>query len=410
MERRARVLLGLGLLLAVAVAGALAVALLPAEPTLSATWVADGPADAGPVQHGPAVGAADEGTMVFASIGGAGGGSTCQLRALDAADGTPVWRYRVPPANCSAGGVGAPATAAWRGRPTVFVATAERALLVLDSSSGEVQGRYPLSAAGAAPTVVADLSSGGGAEVLAVDAAGTVHVFAPNGTAVWRARLDSPVRARPVVGDLSGGGGRQVAVGTGDGRLVVLDRTGSPVRRVEDPVDGAVDWLTSGQLDSDPALELVAATAGGQVVAIDGATGAVEWERSLAGPAAVRAVGDADGDGRPEVYAVAGDGSIRALAGDTGRTVWERAVTPAAGALPPVLGDVTGDGVAELVVATRDGRVVALEAGSGTRLATYERAGAVRAPPTLADVDGDSRLEGFVGYGNGTVVRLDYGA
>ncbi|MFB6352949.1 MAG: PQQ-binding-like beta-propeller repeat protein [Halobacteriales archaeon] len=410
MERRARVLLGLGLLLAVAVAGALAVALLPAEPTLTTTWVADGPSDGGPVQHPPAVGAAGEGTLVFAALGGGDGGSTCQLRALDAAAGTPVWRYRVPPANCSARGVGAPAIATWRGRPTVFVATAERALLALDPASGEVRGRYPLAAAGDAPPVVADLSSGGGAEVLVVDAAGTVHVFAPNGSAVWRTPLRAPVRARPVVGDLSGGGGPQIAVGTGDGRLVVLDRTGSPVRRVEDPLDGAVGWLTSGQLDADPALELVAATAGGQVVAIDGATGAVEWERSFAGPAAVRAVGDADGDGRPEVFAVAGVGTVRSLAGDTGRTVWERTVTPAGGVLPPVLGDVTGDGVAELVVATHNGRIVALEAGSGTRLATDERAGSVRAPPTLADVDGDARLEGFVGFVDGAVVRLDYEA
>lgn len=413
MEQRTRVLLGLGFLLAVAVTGALGVTLLSGEPSLGATWVRTPPDSADDNRHAPAIGTVDGQSLVYASLNGPGQGSPCQLETLAADTGEFVWRYRVPARNCSGGAVGEPTVAVWNGRPSAFVATAEHALLDLHPTTGAVRARYPLSAPGHTPPVVADLAPGDGDELVVADTSGTVHVFSPEESPVWRARLGSSVRARPVIGNLSGGGEPQVAVGTIDGRLVVLDRNGSPVRRIDAPFDGAITRLTSGELDGDPAMELVVSTVGGQVVVLDGATGAVEWARSFAPAAAVRAIGDADGDGRPEVFATTADGVVRSLSADTGRTVWEREVPPGeGGAIPPspVYGDVTGDGVGELVVATNGGHVVVLEAASGTRIADHDRGGAIRGRPTLAEVDSDRRLELFVTYAGGVVVRLDYQA
>lgn len=410
MERRTRVLLGLGLVLVLAVAGALSVTLVPGEPTLAETWATDPPAEASGNHHAPAVGTVDGRALVFAPVNGHGGSQACRLDALEAATGEAVWHHQVPPTDCTVHAVADPTLAEWDGRPSVFVATTEQAVFDLDPATGDVRARYELPSYGYAPPVVADLVPGGGDELLVVDARGTVQVIGSDGAVVWREHLGSGVSARPVVGDLAATGEPRVAVGTGAGRLVILAGNGTRLREVEAPFDGAVTWLTAGQLDADPAVELVAATARGRVVVLDAATGAEQWHRSFDDFAAVGAVGDADGDGRSEVYATAADGLVRGLEGDTGRTIWEREVAVADVQMtpPPAFGDVTGDGVEELVVASNDGRVVVLEPATGTRLATYERDGRVFVAPTLADVDGDRGLEVFVTFADGTVVRLDF--
>lgn len=414
MERRTRALVALGLALALAATAAVAVTLVPSGPTLTATWVSEPPAGASGNHHGPAVGTVDGRSLVFAPLSGEDGGTACRLVALEAATGEPVWRHQVPPANCTVHAVADP-TVADRdgdGRPSVLVTTTERALFDLDPRSGDVRERFELASYGYAPPLVVDLAPAAGAELVVVDAQGTVQVIAGNGSIVWRRSLGAYVWTRPVVGDLAGDGAAGVALGTSDGRLLVLRGDGSTALEVAEPFGGAITWLSSGQLDDDPAVELVAATARGEVVALDGATGAVAWTRTFDSFAAVRAVGDGDGDGVPEVYATASDGAVRSLDGETGATEWERdvAAEPVQMMPPPALGDVTGDGVEDLVVASNDGRVVALDAGTGATLAAHDRDGTVFETPTLADVDGDLGLEVFVIYADGRVVRLDYEA
>lgn len=412
MERRRRVLLALALVLAVAVAGALTVALVPSGPSLSPTWVSAPPAGAGGNHHQPAVGSVDGRTYVFAPISGTQVGPTCRLAALDADTGEVVWRHQVPPENCTVHAVADPSFTERNGRPALLITTTQNALFDLDPTSGDVRDRYDLDSYGYTPPMTVDLTPDDGEELLVVDARGTVQVIGADGRVVWREALGAYVWGTPAVGDLSGGGDPQVALGTSDGRLVVLDATGATVRQVDRPFESAITWLTSGQLDDDPARELVAATAGGQVVAVDGATGAVEWRRSFGSFAAVGAVGDGQGDGSTEVYAAAADGVVRALDGETGETEWERTVASSEVQMmpPPAFGDITGDGTEELVVASNDGRVAALDPASGRVLADYDRDGEIFVAPTLAAVDDDRGLEVVVIYVDGTVVRLDYEA
>lgn len=410
MERRTQVLLGLAVAIGVAASGALAVALIPGEPTFEATWVSEPPAEAGGNHHGPAVGTVDGETLVYAPISGQAGGPACGLVALDAENGESVWRHDVPPADCTVHAVADPTVTDWRGEPAVLVATTENAVFDLDPSSGAVRTQYDLSTYGYSPPQVVDLVPGGDPELVIADAKGTVLVLESNGSVAWQESFGGSVWATPVVAAVSGGGAPQVVIGTSEGRVVVLDRHGGIVRDIEDPIDGAVTWMTHGQLDDDPALEIVVGTTRGQVVALDGATGAVEWTESFDSFTAVRAVGDADGDGANEVFVTAADGVVRALDGETGQLNWEREVAASDVQMmpPPVLADVTGDGVAELVVASNDGRVVALEAASGTIVASYQRDRAIFEAPTFADVDDDRRQELFVIYDDGAVVRLDF--
>lgn len=410
MDRRTQVLLGLGLAVVVAAAAALVVAIVPGDPTLATTWVAAPPEGAGGNHHGPAVAAVDGRPMVFAPISAPRQGPACGLVALDAQRGETVWRHPVPPADCTVHAVADPTVATWQGGQRVLVATTENALFALDPASGDVHARYDLPSYGYTPPLVVDLAAAEGPELLIVDARGTIQLIGADGAVVWRETLGAYVWTRPQVGDLSGDGGARLALGTSDGRLLVYDRTGERVLEVTDPVDGAITWLTRGQLDDDPAAELVAATARGQVVAVDASTGRVEWTRSFGSFAAVGAVGDADGDGTPEVYATAADGVVRALDGDTGRTAWERTIATGDVQMmpPPALGDVTGDGVEDLVVASNDGRIAVLDPASGTVLADATRNEKVFERATLADVDDDRGLEVVVVYADGAVVRLDY--
>lgn len=410
MERRAQVLLGLGLALALAVAAALVVTMVPSGPTLSPTWASDPPAGAGGNHHHLAVGTTDGRMLVFAPISAPRQGPACRLAALDVETGEPVWHHEVPPADCTLHAVADPTVAEWNGRPSILVTTTENALFDLDPGTGEVRARYDLPSYGYTPPQVVDLTPGTGEEILVVDARGTVQVIGTDGEVVWQEAFGAYVWTRPLVGDLSGDGDVRVALGASDGRLLVLAGDGSTVHEIEAPFGSAVTWLASGQLDDDPAVELLAATADGHIVAVDASTGEVQWTRTFDRFAAVGAVGDGDGDGTPEVYATAADGIVRALAADTGRTLWEREVATDSVQMmpPPVLGDVTGNGVENLVVASNDGRVVALDPASGTLIAEHERDDKVFAAPTLADVDGEPGKEIFVIYADGTTIRLDY--
>lgn len=412
MDRRRQVLLALGIAVVVAAVGAASVVVVPSGPDLAETWVSDPPDGTGGNHHGPAVGTVDGRPLVFAPISGTQAGPSCRLVALDAASGEAVWRHQVPREDCTVHAVADPTVAEWNGQRSVLVATTQQAVFDLDPATGDVRERYGLSSYGYTPPQVVDLVPGGDEALLIADARGSVQLIAANGSVVWREAFGAFVWADPVVADVSGGGEPQVAIGTSDGRLLVLDRTGGTVREVTDPFDGSITWLTSGQLDDDPALELVVGTTDGQVVAVDGATGEVEWTRSFDGFAAVAAVGDGNGDGTTEVYATAADGVVRALAGETGETEWERTVatTDVQMMPPPAFGDVTGDASEDLVVASNDGRVVALNPGSGALLAEYTRDGAVFETPVLADVDDDPAREVLVIYADGTVVRLDYAA
>jgi len=412
MDRRRGLLIALGVAVLLAVAGALTVTLVPSGPTLTATWISDPPDGAGGNHHGPAVGTVDGRPLVYAPISGTGVGPACRLVALDAATGEAVWRHQVPPPDCTVHAVADPTVAHWNGQRSVLVATTENDVFDLDPATGAVRDRYELPAYGYTPPQIVDLAPGGGSELLIADARGTVQLIQANGAVLWRQAYGAFIWARPLVADFSRGDERQVAIGTSDGRLLVLNRTGGTVRAVDEPYNGSITWLAEGQLDEDPAIEIVAATASGNVVAIDGMTGAVQWTRTFGEFASVAVVADGDNDGTTEVYVAAADGAVRALSAESGRTDWERTIATSDVQMmpPPVLGDVTGDGTADLVVASNDGRVVTLNPGSGAVLAEYSRDGKVFEKPTLADVDADAALEAFVIYADGAVVRFDYDA
>jgi len=406
---RPRTVLAL-LALVVALGGVGTFALASSGPALTERWVSDTASTVEGNHHAVAAARIDGRGLVFAPIGGRGGGSGCALAGIDA-NGTTLWRDPVPAADCTVHAVADPAVADWTGdgRPEVLAATTERRVTAHDPLNGAETFSWPLSAYGYTRPVLADATGDGDRNLVVLDVRGTVFVLEPDG-AVWSRRFGAYTWAQPAVLDADGDGASEVLAGFDDGRVRSLD---GATGRTEwnRSVGGPVTWLTVGQGDDDPAVEAVAATSNGRVVAVDGDTGRVEWSRDLGRLAAVRPFADGDGDGASEVYATARDGVLRSLDARTGETEWTTTLTGADVQMtpPPSLGDLDGDGDPELVAVTNDGIVRAVDPATGTVLATYERDASVFTHATLADLDGDGKAEVYVPYGDGRVVALGFG-
>lgn len=378
-------------------------------PSLDVRWVSDTGRDVGGNHHAPAAGRVDGRGFVFAPVSAGHRSEGCALVGLDAADGAARWHHRIPAANCTIHAVGDPGLddVDGDGRPELLAATTERRVIAADPATGSVEAEAELATYGYARPEVADLTGGPAPEVVVADARGTVSVLDSDWTRRWTREFSSFTYGRPAVADFDADGEAELAVAPGQSGVVLLDGDGSTAWTASDPFDATVTWTTVADLDDDPAVEVVAATQGGTVAAVDGRDGSVEWRRTFGDLAAVNAVGDGDDDGTVEVYAVAGDGRLRALAGPDGRVEWttELATNPRM-TPPPALGDVTGDGDPDLVAPTNDGRVLLVDPADGTVLDATRRDAAVFTHPTLADVDGDGVDEAFVMYGDGRVVAL----
>jgi outer membrane protein assembly factor BamB len=410
--------------LLVAVVGATGFGMPGGAATESPLWVSETGRDIGGNHHAPAI--ADG--RVYAPLSGPGTTEGCELVALHGSDGGVVWR--APVGECTIHAVADPAVADTDGDGTdeVLVATTEDDLRVY-SRDGVLVRTSPLADYGYTRPVVADLDARGTPETVVVDVRGTVTAFDSDGEAVWRRALDDYVWARPVVDDVDADGSLEVFVAQRDGTLTLLSTPSDTETSGTEPTvewttgvgdDPGISWVTSGQADDDPALELWVATIDGGVYAVDGATGEVEWRRDVGSLAAVGGFGDGDGDGAPEVYVTDNSGTVRALDAASGEEEWSTRVTDGAVQMmpPPSLGDTDGDGSADLIVPAHDGTVSKVDPADGHVVSRYERSVSAEATDsgfdrlfgraTLGDVDADGDDDAVVVYADGTVVALDF--
>ncbi|MDS0300201.1 PQQ-like beta-propeller repeat protein [Halogeometricum sp. S1BR25-6] len=375
---------------------------------LEATWTSDTGRDISSNHHAVAVG----GERVYAPVSGADRTGNCALVAMNATDGSTAWAYTLPAANCTIHSVADPTVADLDGdgRLEVLAVTTEREVAVFDAESGDLRTRLGLSNYGYTKPLVADLAPSPGREIVAVDVSGTAFVFAADGTELWRADLDGYVWAQPAVADFDGDGDPELLVGERTGEAVLFAGDGSVEWNETVTTNGSVTWGAHGQADDDPALEAVFTTVGGDAVAVDGASGEVEWRTNVGEFAAVHELGDGDGDGDIETYVTTKDGTVRALDAATGAEEWstEIVVDQVQMMPPPTLGDLDGDGAPELLATGNDGSVTVLDPANGDVLSTDGRDVPIFTHATLADVDDDGAQEAFVIYADGRVVRWEY--
>ena len=191
----------------------------------------------------------------------------------------------------------------------------------------------------------------------------------------------------------------------------MLERDGRVAWRKPLPNATSVKWMATGQADDDESIELVFATFFGEIMALDGANGSVEWRQNFsARGATVHALGDGDSDGQSEVYASARDGTLRSLNAANGSVEWTTQLTSETvlSMPPPSIGDLDGNGDPELIAVAGNGLITVVDPTTGEIADSYKREVRINTFPRIVDFDGDGREEIFVIYGDGRVVALSY--
>lgn len=355
--------------------------------------------------HAAAAGRVDGQAVVAVPIGGHSGEHGCELLVVDG-EGETRWREPIPPEACTIHAVADPALADFVGddRPELYASTTEDAVLGFDPVSGEQVFRYDLSDYGYSQPVVANVIGSDAPELVVTDVDGELSVVRPDGSVVWRRPLDAYSWAAPAVANFDAQGGKEVVVGLGNGTVLAFTPRGGVAWTAS--VGESITWTADANTDDDPAREFLVATAAGTVAAIDGASGEVEWTRSVATFAAVGP--PVTVDGTTTVYATDSNGTLYALDGASGEPRWTTTLTDADVQMtpPPVVGDVTGDGAVDLVATTNDGQVLVVDPADGTVRARYSRDVPIYTHATLADTDGDGTQEVYVVYGDGRAVAL----
>jgi len=181
---------------------------------------------------------------------------------------------------------------------------------------------------------------------------------------LWRS--DTPIGPfLAAAGDVDNDGTAEIvmtAAQTAQGRAGGLVRTYDAVsHRVESStvVNGIITHVAIGQVDADPALEIVLGTARNHeamAIVLDGVTLQVEWESAQLGMAAPVALSlsDLDADGRAEIVLATQLNRLYVFGGAPIATI--ATLGPLASAITDVaVGDVTADPAPEIVVASGSG-------------------------------------------------------
>ena len=407
MKRRTfAVVLGLFFVLAfVGVFGAIQI--MGSGGDLTELWVSDTARDAIGNHHAPTATRIGNETVVIAPVNAPQKVGDCALVAFNT-ELEEQWRGTVSPDACNIHAFGDPTVADLNGdgNNQVFVATTEEVVHAYDLETGQEQFSRDLAGWGYAAPVVTNFTPADGRELIVADLSGGVSVFNSTGSTIWSKNFSS-IYAPVFVEDFDVDRTDELAIGEGK-NVTIVEPNGTVAQQT--PVGGRVAWTTAGQADDDGAIEMVAATGNGRIVAVDGQTGGIEWEREYNDLAAVYAFGDGDGDGQAEVYAVARYGKLRALNASDGTVEWTTTLTTEDVQMtpPPALGDLNGDGELELVAVSQDGVVSVINPKSGEIIDSYERDVPIWMRPTLANLDDDDALEVLVTYGDGRVVALSF--
>ncbi len=176
-----------------------------------------------------------------------------------------------------------------------------------------------------------------------------------------------------------------------------------------DTGDGPVVGLASGNVDGDPANELVALDGTGGLFIVE-ANGQVQQLAVLSKPVLGGPVlGDLDRDGRDEIVTLDADGVVSIFS--NGEMTAQSVPVPGGAGSAPVLGDLDEDGYIEVLFGG-EGRLWVVRFNgvhqTDTPLAfpLKDETGPISAPPVLADINLDGDLDIFAATQGGLVYGL----
>lgn len=202
----------------------------------------------------------------------------------------------------------------------------------------------------------------------------------------------------------------EVVVGSIDGKLYVLE--GDSGRRRWSYPTGMIEWSSAaiGDIDRDNELEIVIGTSGGDpniggdVYAINGTTGGLEWHYHVDSIVwSSPAIGDIDGDDTVEVVIGTNDGQVIALNGEDGGPQWSLTIPSSRKvASSPAIGDIDGNGSMEIVIGCHDGKVYVIDGVAGTISWSFTTGGIVWSSPAIGP---DGTI--YVGSDDGNLYAID---
>lgn len=203
--------------------------------------------------------------------------------------------------------------------------------------------RSDLYAAAIARLALADLNGDGIKEVIVALADGTIRSYdGPTLTGLRQLTLPAPL-VDMALADLDGDGTLDIV--TSDGLGILVSDSKSGVRKWSIGNAGG-NSIAVGNVDTDPALEIVATANGGKGYVIDGVSQQIQWEY-VNGFGAQVGLGDLDGDGMQEIVGASAWNKITILDADRKTPSWEISTSHDIAALRVI--DTDEDGIPEIL-------------------------------------------------------------
>lgn len=242
--------------------------------------------------------------------------------------------------------------------------------------------------------VIADVSGDGHDDVIVGLSDGTIHIYdGPTLQVTKRLSATAPLTDL-AIGDLDGNGTKEIVSSNGTGVFVYSIASGGLLWSSS---TGGGNSLAVGNVDADPALEIVTTTYGGKGYVIDGVTHAITWEYINSFGAQVK-LGDLDNDGMQEIVGAAAWYKITIFDADRKTPSWEISSDLDIDAV--LVADMDGDNVPEILYGDRQsGGIHAID--TQTRLekwSLYNSDGGISGI-ALGDVDRDGSKEVLFGAG-----------
>ncbi|MCK5035896.1 MAG: VCBS repeat-containing protein [Candidatus Sabulitectum sp.] len=244
-----------------------------------------------------------------------------------------------------------------------------------------------------------------------------------NGNSFWSTQWgnDASVSATATLCDVDGIGGLEVLAVTNlhkyeadnDCTLYCLNASDGELQWSTD-LDGSQIFgaLATGNLDADPAMEIVVGASQGSnfINVFDGVAGAPEYSKLVnGGVLAGASIADIDGNGNNDIVVSSSGGMLYCWDGSSGDDLSGFPVNLGTWTDDGIsIGDIDSDGMLELVIAGKDGKLYVINHdgshASGFPV-TVSSVNGLSGQPALGDIDNDGRLEIIFGELDNSVLH-----
>lgn len=332
--------------------------------------------------------------------------------ALNAEDGSLLWKYNTHPAGAEGCNDVAPVLYDMDGDDSLEVivpSSCNPKTFCFRGSNGAVQWQTPTAGSDSPPTV-ADLDGNVNPEILHGGFDGHVLcINGENGSVAWSLTVNnnSWVQTAPTIEDLDGDGDLDFVVatwafGNDTSRVYAYRGTDHSLMWSEPLPDVVYHGTAVADLDGDSKPELVIGSYDGKLYVFNGEDGSKAWDYQgdyyIGAPASIA---DLDSDGLSEVVFCDAWGVGSLTSG--GDLNWYYPIPGNGNAFRGVaIADIDGDDMPDLAFGTSNGKVIALHGDDGSVIFNLDLAAHYGNPfeidhaPVIADFDNDNTIDIFL--------------